>query len=317
MKKSFERSIGTIKYCGKSVESGMLDARKVSQALIGFDEAIRFFSTIQNPGFQEIDFELPVKIRHGSWEAYIPEAIMWVKATGALASSAYLVKAAHKMTENDFDEIGLKTIICKSVEAIKWVVKIGKHIETLTVKKFEKVKFRKENTEIGIPNKRGEILWVPKEYLEWYSKCPSNLLEKLARLVEKNRTLHIGTYLSNNDSLEEITIDHRQFFLPDKENEILFPELIHDMEVTLKGEVTRGNETANNMGFRYDEHILTAYPKTGSIVDHKESLFLEAEITGKISRMDEKGELGLKKPKIIFTDIKTINKDSKQFPLFK
>jgi hypothetical protein len=113
-----------------------------------------------------------------------------------------------------------------------------------------------------------------------------------------------------------VSFEHRQIFLPEKENEILFPELVHGMEVTLQGEITRGNETANNMGFRYSEHILTIYPKSGSIVNYKESLFLEAEVTGKISRRDDKGELRLSKPKIIFTDIKTINKHSNQYSLF-
>ena len=294
----------------------MLDARKASKALVGFDEAIRFFSTIQNPIFHEVDFELPVKIRHGSWEAYIPEAITWVKATVALASSAYVVKAMHKMAENDFDEIGFKTIISKSVEAIKWVIKIGKHIETLRIKKFEKAQFRNDSQEIGIRNKNGEILWVPKEYLEWYSKCPPNLLEKLVELVEKNRILQVGSYQNNKASFEIVTIEHRQIFLSEKEDELLFPELVHGMEVTLQGEITRGNETANNMGFRYNEHILTIYPKSGSIVNYKESLFLEAEITGKISRRDDKGELRLNKPKIIFTDIKTISKSINQYSLF-
>lgn len=311
-----EKFIGTIKYCGESVENGMLDARKASQALIGFDEAIRFFSTIQNPDFHEIDFELPVKIRQGSWEAFIPDAIMWIKATGAVAGSAYVVKAAQKMADNDFDKIGIKAIISKSVEAIKWVIRIGKHIETTALKRFENVKFRNKNSEIGIPDQKGELLWVPKEFLEWYSKCPPNILEKLADLVEEKRTLYIGSNSPNDNSFELIANKHRQFFLPKVEDDILFPELVHGMEVTLQGVVTRGNGTANNMGFRYDEHILTIYPETGSIVEYKETLFLDAEITGTVSRKDDKGELRLKKPKIIFTSIKTIENKNNEPTLF-
>jgi hypothetical protein len=88
------------------------------------------------------------------------------------------------------------------------------------------------------------------------------------------------------------------------------------MEVTLHGEVTRGNETTNTMGFRYNEHILTASPKTGSIVRFKECLFLEADIFGSISRLDENGEIKAKRPKIIFTDIKPIETKSPNLPLF-
>lgn len=311
-----EKFIGTIKYCGESVENGMMDARKASQALIGFDEAIRFFSIIQNPIFQEVDFELPVKIRQGSWEAFIPDAIMWIKATGVVAGSAYIVKAAQKMAENDFDKVGIKAIILKSVEAIKWVIRIGKHIETTTVKKFKVVKFRNNNSEIGIPDKRGELLWVPKEHLEWYSKCPPNILEKLADLVDEKRTLYIGSNDSTDNAFETIANKHRPFFLPESDDDILFPELVHGMEVILRGVITRGNGTANNMGFRYNEHILTVHPKTGSIVQYKETLFLDAEISGKISRRDDKGELRLRKPKIIFTSIKTIEKESDEPTLF-
>jgi len=311
-----EKFIGTIKYCGESVENGMLDARKASQALIGFDEAIRFFSIIQNPNFQEVDFELPVKIRQGSWEAFIPDAIMWIKATGAVAGSAYIVKAAQKMAEKDSDKVGIKAIILKSVEAIKWVIRIGKHIETTSIKKFKEVKFRNNNSEIGIPDKKGELLWIPKEYLEWYSKCPSNILEKLVELVEEKRTLYIGSNDSTDNAFEIIANKHRPFFLPKLEDDILFPELVHGMEVTLRGVITRGNGTANNMGFRYNEHILTVYPETGSIVQYKETLFLDAEILGTISRRDDKGELRLKKPKIIFTSIKTIEKETDVPTLF-
>ena len=169
MAKNNEKYLGNLKYCGALIEEGMFDARKSAQALTGFDEAIRFFATIQNPIFQEIDFELPVKIRQGSWEAYIPDAVFWIKTAIGLASTAYLAKAAQKMAENDFDNVGIKTLLKKSVEAIQWVIRIGKHIGTITVKNFESVKFRNDNTEIGIPNSEGELLWVPKFYLELYS----------------------------------------------------------------------------------------------------------------------------------------------------
>ncbi len=311
-----ENHIGSIKYCGESIKEGMFDARKASQALIGFDEAIRFFSTIQYPKFQEIDYELPVKIRQGSWEAFIPDAITWVKVTGAMAAFMYVAKAVQKMAENDFDKVGIKTIIRKSVEAIKWVVKIGKHIETLKIKKFENVKFRNNNTEIGIVNSNGKILWVPKEFLDFYSKCPPNLLQKIVELVAEDRQLSIGSNYPIDNSFVTISNKHRHIFLTKTEDDILFPELVHGMEVTLQGVVTRGNGTANNMGFRYQEHILNVYPETGSIVQYKDTLFLDAEIKGIISRRDDKGELRLRKPKIIFNDLRTIEQKDEQLSLF-
>ena len=221
------------------------------------------------------------------------------------------------MAENDFDNVGLKTLLKKSVEAIQWVIRIGKHIGTITVKNFESVKFRNDNTEIGIPNSEGELLWVPKFYLELYSKCPPNLLEKLAGLVEEDRSLYIGVNFDSDTIFENVTKEYRQIFIPEKESDILFPELVHGMEVTLQGEVTRGNETTNTIGFRYNEHILTASPKKGSIVEFKESLFLEAEIAGTISRLDENGEIKSKRPKILFTNIKAIERRKSNLPLFK
>ena len=162
MSKESEGYIGSLKYSGKMVEQGMLDARKSAQALTGFDEAVRFFATIQNPEFQEVDLELPVKIRQGSWEVLIPDAIFWVKTPGGIAGTAYLAKAAQKMAENDFENVGIKTILKKSLEAVIWVIRIGKHIGSISIKRFNEVRFRNKNTEIGIPNMMGKILWVPK-----------------------------------------------------------------------------------------------------------------------------------------------------------
>ncbi len=58
-----EEYIGYLKYEGKLVEEGLLDARKAAQALLGFDEAIRFFVGQQSPLLRDLDFELPVRLR--------------------------------------------------------------------------------------------------------------------------------------------------------------------------------------------------------------------------------------------------------------
>jgi hypothetical protein len=93
---------------------------------------------------------------------------------------------------------------------------------------------------------------------------------------------------------------------------VLFPELKHGMNVVLDGEVTRGNETTNSIGFRYNDHILTAYPKTGSVVRYKSTLFLKAKIFGTISRVDELGKIAANRPKIIFDDIVSEKVESQQ-----
>ena len=43
-----ETYLGYIRYSGELVESGLMDARKSAQALIGFDEAVRFFVGCQD-----------------------------------------------------------------------------------------------------------------------------------------------------------------------------------------------------------------------------------------------------------------------------
>ena len=40
-----EKYIGYLKYSGKSIEDGLLDARKSAEALLGFDEILRYFVT--------------------------------------------------------------------------------------------------------------------------------------------------------------------------------------------------------------------------------------------------------------------------------
>ena len=90
----------------------------------------------------------------------------------------------------------------------------------------------------------------------------------------------------------------------------MFPELAHGDYVELEGDITRGNENSNNLGFRYDGHILTIVPATGSIVKHKSSLFLKCLVKGRASRIDKVGYITEKKPKIIFTEIVPLESDS-------
>lgn len=313
MNKTDEQYLGYVRYCGKSVETGLLDARKSAQALLGFDEAVRFFVGCQSPALQKANFDLPVRIRQGSWEALIPDTMFWVKTFIGASATAYGIKAAQKMAENDFQDIGLKTVLSKSLEAIQWVIRIGKHIGTITKKKFDSVRFRNDNDEIGIPNHDNELLWVPRYYLELYTKCPRSLLQKLADIVEEERVLTVGMIKDGVEVEEVISPRYKEIFAPTEED-VLFPELEHGMDVVLDGEVTRGNETSNSIGFRYSDHILTAHPKKGSVVRYKPALFLKAKIFGTISRTDETGRTTARRPKIIFDDIVPDETEPEQYP---
>lgn len=313
-----EGCLGYLKYEGKLVEDGYMDARKSAQALMGFDEAIRSFVYLQAPNLRNIDFEFPVIIKKGSWTVNVPELIEIVKIAGEVIVTAYGVKAAQKMAERDFDSFGLKDVFQKSLLGIQWIIRIGKHLGDLTLKRFEYVKFKDNNTVIAIKNSEGEYLSVPKEFIEFYVASNPKLLSKIAGLIEEERSLSIGVYREGKLIEETVTKKYRRIFTNEEEEqeELLFPELTHGQPVELEGEMTRGNEMSNTMGFRYKGHILTCIPFQGSIVKFKPSLFVKCKIHGNISRLDEKGRQGAKKPKIVFTNIEPMEKDVDELLLF-
>lgn len=312
--------IGYLKYSGELVEEGFLDARKSAQALLGLDEAVRFFVAQQVPRLGYADFEFPVKIRQGSWEALIPETIgQWVTAGLSVAATAYLATAAKKMAEKDFDNTGMKDVFSNALKAMQWVLRIGKHLGNITHRKFEKVKWRNDNREIGISNAEGEYLFIPKDYLDLFPQSSPRILAKIAELVEEERVLVIGVY-ETGLSVEEVLPKIFRHIFTQEENDIegiLFPELVHGEPVALEGIVTRGNASSNTIGFKYEEHILTCEPATGSIVRFKPNLFLRAKIHGTISRMDEKGRIAAKKPRIIFTQIESLGSGPDSLSIFE
>jgi hypothetical protein len=303
-----EGQLGYIKYSGELVRDGYLDARKSAQALLGVDEAVRFFVFQQAPELRTIDFEFPVKIKKGSWEIVIGGIVL-----------AYVAKAAQKMAENDFKDIGLKNVFKNALSAIQWMIRIGKHLGDLTKKKFEDVKFKDNNTLIGIRNSQGEFLYVPKEFLEFYASASPVLLKKIIEVVEEERSLSIGIYDGTTVIEETVTRRHRQIFTNEVEEpgEVLFPELEHGQAVILQGELTRGNEMSNTVGIGYQGHILTGIPEVGSIVRFKHSLFLRCKVHGRVSREDEKGRLNARRPRIIFTRIESLESDDDNHQLFK
>ena len=89
--------IGYLKYSGRLVQDGAFDARKSAQALLGFDEAIRFFVRQQAPELAEANYEFPVRIIQGSWVISIPDDIVaLMKIAGGIVVTNYLAHAAGK-----------------------------------------------------------------------------------------------------------------------------------------------------------------------------------------------------------------------------
>lgn len=308
-----EEYIGFLKYEGTLVEDGLLDARKAADALLGFDEAIRFFVGQQSPALREQEFEIPVRLKKGSWEALIPITLVdWLITAIGIGASSYFATAGKKLAENDIDKKTLKDVFTRAIEAIQWMIRIGKHLGNVAQKKFEKVQFRKDNTEIGIANVKGEILFVPKLFLDLYSAASPKLLKKLAGLVEIERRLNIGVFVNGNLVVEDIPAANKGIFTGDEhDDEILFPELIHGQEVSLEGHITRGNENTNSLGFMYRGHILACHPESGSVVNYKSAIFVNCRIFGTISRLDRFGGYNETKPKILFQRIEPLDDTSR------
>lgn len=139
--------------------------------------------------------------------------------------------------------------------------------------------------------------------------------------MQEGRTLTIGSVMRNGEIDEEI-VDLRDKGIfceeeEDLEEDVLFPELVHGDYVILEGEVTRENKISNSMGFKYNDHILTAYPETGSIVRYKPLLFLKCRLFGTVDRIDEKGRIGARRPKLIFSNLEPLEQDNGNSDLFE
>ena len=299
--------VGYLRYHGQLVEDGYLDARKAANALIGFDEVLRYFIHQESPRFQEIEFEIPVKIEKGSWLAYIPDTIQeWLLTGGGVAATTYLTTAAKKLAENDFKEVGIKDLFKKAFQGFYWVIKLATHIKSLKKSKFDNVKFRNNNKEVGILNENGETLYIPVEYLDFYTNCPDSLFSKISEIIEPERELEIG--LSEQNDTAPINFSDKEIFYNKKEedDETVLPELKHGDYVELVGHITRGNENSNTLGFLYSNHILTSKPREGSIIRFKSNLFSNVLIKGYVDRIDKYGFYKEKKPRIEIIELTEI-----------
>lgn len=316
-----EKYLGYIKYEGSLVEDGLMDARKQAKALIGFDSALRYFIAKRAPDFRNIDFEIPVRVRKGSWEALIPETVAgWVQAGLGVVATAYFTKAAQKMADKDFEDFGITALFKLAIESIKWFARIGKHMGSVAIREFKNTQFSDDLTQIGIKNENGELLFVPKDILYLYVSTNPKLLESMAENIQDGRSLAIGSMQAGEIDEEIVDLSDKSIFCNEDaelEEDVLFPELVHGDYVVLEGEVTRENKTSNSMGFKYNDHILTSYPEAGSIVRYKPLLFLKCRLFGTVSRIDETGRIGARRPKLYFSNLEPLEEDRDDSGLFE
>lgn len=308
-----------IKYEGALVEDGFLDARKAGEALLGIDEALRFFLYYEDPALQKIEFDIPVLVNKGSWETLFLEnfdAIL-LKTAITWGASKYFGTALNEMAKNDLKEFGFKDIFKRAFKAMTWVIKIAKHLGSLTKKKIDKIEYS-GNNEVRITNDEGKVLIVPAQYLQLFAACPNHLFKKLAKVIDEERELVVGYNDSKDANYVRIGSDKKFIFIPNEdENEVLFPELLHNSYVVLEGHISRGNENSNTLGFLYQNHVLTCYPHEGNIKIFKGALFTNVIVKGFVDRLDKKTEeLIEKRPRIRFTEISSNEPTDRQLKLF-
>lgn len=304
--------IGFIKYFGDQVPAGIIDAKSAGTALIGLDEAVRFFNEKQSPEFARLEYEIPVQTQEGSWMALLLAPI-------AVVGYSYLKKAGEKMAENDFKDTGLKDAFKKSLSALQHLVKLVKHTGMLSGWDMTTILWRNQNTEAGIPNSQGEILYVPAEFLGWYSSAPIGLVRRITVVIRSERTLSIG--IKNGYKFDEVTVSESEKELfngvqpMEDDEELLFPELEHGRPVKLEGKLIRGNEAANSMGLEYKGHVLNCIPNAGNVRRFKSALFLRCIVEGVVTRLAKQHTIAEKRPTIILHKVTPLEHDD-QHALF-
>lgn len=277
--------IGYVSYDLEGVPNGVVDAGAGGAALIGIDEAVRFFNRQQDGGRGLAPYEIPVYTGEGSWLAVIM-GIMAIPAT--VFATSYAKKAGEKMAEKDFADIGMKDIARKSMDALVHLIEVIKHLKGLPDWTRTKIEWSKDARRAHIYNDAGAVLEVPSDYIKWYRQVPKGILRRLsAPILWAGRV----TFASKQDNGEfrSVDIEASQVSLlmgqdESGEDTFLFPELKHGDDVELEGLITRGNQSTNSIGFQYQGHILNCVPETGSVRRFKAAIFLHCKLVATINR---------------------------------
>jgi hypothetical protein len=301
--------VGFIKYDGKAVASGILDAGKAGMALTGLDELLRFFNSKQSADLAKSEYDVPIQVREGSWEAVV------IVGLSAFAM-AYLGRAGNEMAKADFEGVGLKDVFKKSLGAIVHLIRLAKHTAKLKGWSLDHVLWRNNNTEVGIPNKDGHYEYFPAEFVKWYASMPPQIMRKIAEVIEEERELTVGVFDENGIMQETVTIREKRIFtreLDDEtDDEFLFPDLEHGTDVKLEGRLTRGNEGTNSIGLEYQGHMLNCVPGEGSIVQYKPALFLRCLVEGRVTRLSKSHVVAERRPTIIVARVTPLERDTQQ-----
>lgn len=307
--------LGFVKYSGSGLVNGLIDAGSAGSALIGLDEAVRFFNSQQSPAFADINYDIPVQTRAGSWEAVLVASA----AVGGAFALGYAKKAGEKMAENDFKDIGLKDALKKSMAAIQTLAKLIKH--TRRASGWERVRVEPSlgQDSVFVANGNGEEMPVPLEYFRWYQQAPPRLLTRMTSVIRADRVLTIGVI--RKAATDEVSINEEEKPLFDQqednefEEDILFPELAHGASARLEGRLIRGSEASNSIGLEYLGHVINCVPAQGSIRQYKPALFLRCKVEGRITRHAKNRFVADRRPTLIVERVVPLEADG-QLGLF-
>lgn len=307
--------LGFVKYSGKNLVNGVIDAGSAGSALVGLDEAVRFFNSQQSPTLADLQYDIPVQTRAGSWEAVLVAGA----AVGGVFALGYARKAGEKLAENDFKDIGLKDVLKKSIAALQTLAKLIKH--TRRARGWDRVRVEPslgpEN--VLVANEKGEELLVPLEYFRWYHQVPPRLLTRMTSVIRADRVLTIGVIKAAGT--DEVTIVEEEKPLFDQlqedefEEDILFPELTHGADARLEGRLIRGSEASNSVGLEYMGHVINCVPAQGSVRQYKPALFLRCKVEGRITRHAKNRFVADRRPTLIVDRVVPLETDG-QLGLF-
>jgi hypothetical protein len=307
--------LGFVKYSGKSLIDGVIDAGSAGSALVGLDEAVRFFISQQSLDFSTFQYDVPVQTRTGSWEAVVVASA----AVGGAFALGYAKKAGEKLAENDFKDLGLKDVLKKSMSALQTLAKLIKH--TRRSRNWDRVRIEPSlgtNT-VLVANDNGDELSIPIEYFRWYQQLPPRLLVKMTSVIRADRVLTIGVVRAAG--VEEVTIveEEKSLFNQSQEDEyeepLLFPELHHGAEAKLEGRLIRGSEASNSVGLEHMGHVINCVPAHGNIRQYKAALFLRCKVEGKITRHAKNRFVADRRPTLIVEKVTPLEIDG-QMGLF-
>lgn len=311
MENSEYENIGSIRYSGADVTYGVIDAGSAGSALLGLDEAVRYFNGQQAPELAGIRYDVPVRTQAGSWEAVVLASLGVGAGTFALS---YLKKAGEKMAEKDFKEFGLGDVLKKSMAAIQTLARLVKHSRRARGWNQVQAVVGPDQTSVAITNDRGETLLVPLEFYRWYLNLPPRLLARMTSVVSEGRILTISVPSENPQ--EDVVIEPNDKALfedtedDDLEEEVLFPELIHGQTFILEGRLIRGNEASNSVGLEYQGHVLNCIPDHGSVRQYKMALFLQCIVEGRVNRHSKNRFVAERRPTLILSKVQPLERDS-------